>query len=355
MSDASAGAPPDTPRDEGLHEAYYNPRAAGSYRGKYVFSRGRDRRAVADFLLSQDPYTLHFPLRRRFKRERVVVSGINDQFQADLLDVGNVHRENDGNKYILAVICVFSKYAWLLPLRDKTASSVIDAFQRVFAERLPLKLQTDAGTEFTNRKFHTFLHKHHVEHFITRSELKSSVVERFIRTMKNVLWRFFTANRTLRYIDSLSDLVSSYNETYHTAIGREPSAVNRENQEEVWQRLYGDDVRSQPTLATGTSVRISKVRPIFQKSALANYSDEIFVIEEALAGNPPTYRLRDGQGESIEGRFYREELQPVKEGFDRAYPVEAVLAVKGRGKKRRYLVKWKGYPTKFNSWVSGFV
>lgn len=310
---------------------------------------------MADFFLSQEPYTLHFPLRVKFQREKVVVSGMNDQFQADLIDVRNISRENDGNKYILAVICVFSKYGWLIPLSDKTATNVIEAFERVFTERLPLKLQTDAGTEFVNKKFRVFLRKRRVEYFITRSELKSSVVERFIRTVKNVLWRFFTAKRTLRYVDALPDITASYNETYHTTIGRAPASVNYENQEEVWRRMYGDDVRSRSTLAVGTFVRVSKVRPLFQKSALANYSNEIFVVEEAMAGNPPTYRLRDEAGEPIEGRFYREELQPVKQNEDRIYPVEAVLAVKGRGKRRRYLVKWKGYPAKFNSWVREFV
>ena len=109
---------------------------------------------------------------------------------------------NRGVKYLLAVIDVFSKYGWLIPLKDKTGKSVASALKTIFEERKPAKMWVDKGKEFYNKDV-----KNLTELYFTENEEKSSVVERWIRTMKEKMWKYFSAKSTNVYIDVLPNLV----------------------------------------------------------------------------------------------------------------------------------------------------
>ena len=111
--------------------------------------------AVREWLRENETYTLHKPVRYKFKRNRVIVNEIDDQWQADLVDVSSLSRFNKGYKFLLTCIDVFSKYAWVVPLRNKTSTSLVNAFQSILdTGRSPDKLQTDKGLEFLNAPFH---------------------------------------------------------------------------------------------------------------------------------------------------------------------------------------------------------
>ena len=183
-----------------IARAYYTPKQPGSFGGVDALKRATKIKTstLKDWLSYQDPYTLHKPVRRTFPRRRVVVSGIDSQFQADLIDVQRLKKDNDGFAYLLTVIDVVSKYAWTVPLKNKTGPKLIAAFEHIFAQgRKPLKLQTDKGTEFLNKPFQKFLKEEGVEFFTTENEdIKASVVERFNRTIKEKLWRYFTKKKT---------------------------------------------------------------------------------------------------------------------------------------------------------------
>jgi len=130
------------------------------------------RKQVKDKLCQQDVYTLHKPARRHCKRSRAIVFGIDEQFQADLADVQNLSRYNKGYKYLLACIDIFSKYAWVVPLKTKQGQELVKAFQMILASgRKPSKLQTDQGTEFLNRLFQKFLRENEIEFLTVRSFL----------------------------------------------------------------------------------------------------------------------------------------------------------------------------------------
>ena len=152
---------------------------------------------------------------------------------------------NDGTTFLLTVIDVFSKRAWCIPLKSKSAASLVAAFRRLLNDvnnNRPTTLQTDKGSEFLNRPLQRLLKEYGVHHFATHNEeTKASVVERFNRSLKTRMWRYFTKKQTIRYVDALQDFVRSYNDSYHRSIGMAPSAVNGANQETVWQRLYGHD------------------------------------------------------------------------------------------------------------------
>ena len=306
--------------------------------------------------MGQDTYTLHKPARRNFKRNCVIVGGIDEQWQMDLADMQSLKQYNDEYRYLLVCIDVFSKYAWIVPIKSKTGPALVEAFKVILSSgRKPHKIMTDQGTEFFNKPFQTLLKNEDIQLFNTFNETKASIVERVIRTFKTKMWRYFTAKKTMRYLNILPDLVYSYNHSEHRSIGRPPALVNSENEGEVFRTLYRNVLDNvQPVkykFKIGDQVRISKIKRKFEKGYLPNYSKEIFTVSKKVPRNPPVYKLKDYDGEELKGTFYDKELQKVIK-HDDMYEVEKILKKRGKGKNVQYLVKWSGYPDKFNSWVS---
>ena len=337
-----------------LHRRYYDQKRVGSYGGVAALQRVVPaERDVERWLSMQDAYTLHKPVRRHFKRRCVVVGGPNQQWQADLVDMSRLKQTNDGTTFLLTVIDVFSKRAWCVPLKSKSAASLVTAFRQLLSNgnnRAPTTLQTDKGSEFLNRPLQRLLKEYGVHHFTTHNEdTKASIVDRFNRTLKTRMWRYFTKKQTLRYVDVLQDFVRSYNDTYHRSIGMAPSAVNGANQETVWQRLYGYDGGGTPKYRVGDRVRISKAKRHFAKGYMANWTEELFTIIDAHRSDPPVYRLVDWHGDRLGGTFYEPELQKVIVPAGKTYRIESELRRRKNG--REVLVKWFGYPESFNSWI----
>ena len=146
----------------------------------------------------------------------------------------------------------------------------------------------------------------------------------------------------------------SYNNTWHRSIKRKPASVDRNNEKEVWNTLYGDFEQKVATFKfnVGDQVRISKTRRMFKKGYLPNWTEEIFTVSERISDQPPLYKLKDYEGEELEGTFYEQELQSVVKEKDDVFRVETVLKKRKRKGKTEYLVKWYGWPAKFNSWVT---
>ena len=203
-------------------------------------------------------------MRKKFEKRRVLVNGIDKIWAADLVDMQAFSKFNRGIKYLLAVIDVFSKYGWLIPLKDKTGKSVASALKTIFKERQPEKMWVDKGKEFYNKDV-----KELVELYSTENEEKSSVVERWIRTMKERMWKYFTDNNTNRYVDVLPDLVKGYNNTRHSSIKMTPvEASKKKNELTVWRTLYPDHLERRdinPEFSVGDKVRISKTKKKIRK------------------------------------------------------------------------------------------
>ena len=117
------------------------------------------------------------------------------------MGVQNLRRYNKGYKYLMTCIDIFSKYAWVVPLKTKQGQELVKAYQTILASgRKPSKLQTDQGTELLNRVFQKFLRENNSESFTVKSGLKASVVKRFKRTFKTKMYKYFTAKNTLTYL-----------------------------------------------------------------------------------------------------------------------------------------------------------
>ena len=160
----------------------------------------------------------------------------------DLVDMQKLSRWNKGNKYLLTVIDVLSKYAWAIPIKSKSSKEMIrglEGIRRQASPRQPLRVQTDQGKEFYNAGVQAWFKKHDWHHFSTYGDSKASVVERWHRTLKQRMYRYFTAHNTLRYGDVLQPLIHAYNQSYHGSIGMAPHRVTESTVPEVWDKLYG--------------------------------------------------------------------------------------------------------------------
>ena len=159
----------------------------------------------------------------------VMVLNIDQQWVADLVEIQRYWRQNRGVRYLLTVIDVLSKYAWVRPIKRKTNAELLKAFEG----RRPQTLQTDKGKEFYNTTLQRWLKKEGIRHFSTLGDAKASIVELFNRTLKSRLYRYFTAANTTQYLDILPSLVQRYNDDVHRSIGMAPKDVTVKNEAEV--------------------------------------------------------------------------------------------------------------------------
>ena len=339
-----------------MKEIYPIPEHAASFGGVnalYRAAKGRiSKKRIQDWLSGIDSHTLHKPVRRKFPTNRVIVYSIDQQWQTDLADLSSLQKHNRGYRYLLTCIDVLSKYAWAIPLKSKRGEEIVNAFKTIFKTRKPKSIQSDSGTEFKNKVFQKFLKQEGVRFFTTFNNTKASVVERFNRTLKTKMWKYFTHNHTYHYIDVLDKLLQSYNRTYHSSIKRAPEDVTPENQSDVWFTLYGDmeNVKRKPCVfQVGDTVRVSKHKLTFEKGYETNWTEELFIVTECVLRDPPVYRIKDLLDEPIQGTFYSQELQKVQPKNE--YTIEKILKKRWRKGRLEYEVKFKGYPSKFNQWI----
>jgi transposase InsO family protein len=350
--------------DRQLSNVYYAAGDPGSYGGlERLYQRARNlgipvtRDRVRTFLTKQLSYTLHRPVRHNFKRNHTYVGHIDQQWQADLADMQQYATENDGYRYILTCTDVLSRFAWTVPTRSKSAVDMVAAIKQLLRSarpRRPQRLQTDKGKEFFNAQVSSLLRKHGIQHFASNSDKKAAIVERFNRTLKNRIFAYFTANNTTRYVDVLGDIVAGYNASYHRSIGMRPADVdNDEAAQKAWSALFYDSThkgeRINP-IPENHRVRISRWKGEFEKGYMPNWSREHFLVRAHEAHPHALYKLEDAAGEPVEGLFYSRELQPIPKN---TLQVERVLRERRvRGNHKEYFVKWRGWPDKFNRWVS---
>ena len=240
---------------------------------------------------------MHRPSRRRFPRRRTYSKGSDDLFEIDLADMSNLSAYNDGYRYLLNCIDVFTKRA----LKTKTGREVSNAFERhVLSERRCNMVQSDKATEFLNSTFQSMLRRHGIKFYTSENEdIKAAVVERFNPTLKGKMYRYFTAKHTRRYVDVLPEFLHSYNSTtYHRSIGMAPVEVTPENEDSVRARLYPAKPKTlRWKFNVGEKVRISMRRLPFQKGHVGNWSEETFLVRALMPTVPVTYRLTDLSGE----------------------------------------------------------
>jgi transposase InsO family protein len=346
---------------------YYDPRHPASFGGakRLLAAVGKKKeQEVKKWLQSQRVYTLHKPARKRYNTRPYKVRAPYWLWQADLVEMIPYKNINEGYRYLLTVIDVFSRKAWARPLKSKTGVSVRTAFDNILQKegRAPVKLQTDQGKEFGNIHFQQYLKHRHISFFTIKSQFKAALCERWNRTLKEKMWRYFTYTGKYRWIDVLQDLVSAYNNALHRSLngGRMTpnEAAEPKNTRMLWLQQEGLAPQrvtlrnpTLPPLNIDDYVKLSKAKRIFDKGYLPSWTEEVFQVSRIIDQYQPVeYKVKDWNGEEVEGSFYRAELQKVNK------PVTHMIEHIIRQRKNRqtghqeYFIKWFGYGPQFNTW-----
>ena len=334
------------------HHRYYDASKTGSFGGVKAFAKasGISTKEAKEFLKNQAVYTLHKPIRKNFKTRKTIALGIDELWQVDLVDLQKFRRQNRAYNYILTCVDVFSKRAQAVPVKTKTAANMLKAFKILFKHRHPSKLQSDEGREFFNKTLKVYFASKNVHHYHSYGNTKASLIERFNRTLKDKMWRYFTHKGNHEWLKVLPRLIVAYNASFHRTIGMAPNLVTKRNESDLFEKMFGNLPKAKYKFKVGDHVRVSKMKHKLIKGYLQSWSDEIFLITQCIKSYPPTYKIKDLLDEPILGSFYEQELQSIEPPSE--WRIEKVIRRRKRGNTTEYFVKWQGFPTKFNSWTT---
>ncbi|CAB4014362.1 integrase core domain-containing, partial [Paramuricea clavata] len=208
----------------------------------------------------------------------------------------------------------------------KSVNLLLEEFRKRFG-KYPEVAQFDEGKEFYNVGVRDLLQKHDVRYFSTNSDRKAAIVERFNRTLKTMMWKYFYSKGTYNWVDALSELTNNCNHTKHSSILTRPADVSKSNKNQVWITLYGHGLGEFPLpnkFRVDDTVRITKYKNIFTKGYEANFTEEIFKVVKVFRGDPNMCEIESHDGEPIIGKFYEEELS-AEDKKDDVYRMEKIL------------------------------
>ena len=302
-----------TEADKVLRDKAYdiasNPKYNGYQRGlasmvyKFFDKKSMGSGIASSSILADE---LHKPIIRKFDKRKVYLQFKDNIWGVDLADMQSLSRKNKGIKHLLCAIDLYSKYAFVIPMKDKKGISIVNAFNKIIKQsnRKPNKICVDQGGEFYNNVFEKWLSDNDINMYSTYNEGKSVVAERFIRTLKNKLYKHMMATGKNVYYDFLDDVVNKYNNTKHSTIKMKPIDVKNN------KRVYIDEHNEKDSrFKVGDRVRISRYKNIFAKGYTPNWSKETFIVDKINDTVPYTYNLEYLNDEEIIGNFYDKELQ----------------------------------------------
>ena len=305
-----------------------------------------------DFNMEDLSNELNKPVINKFERKKVIVNHIDEIHSCDLVDMVKYSKVNRGYKYIFTNIDIFSKYAFAFPIKSKKISDIKPCFEKIFKERKPSYIWSDQESAFFSKEMLKFFEDNNVKIYHTYSNLKAVIIERFNRSLRELMMKEFVKNNNTVWYNILPELIKTYNNRYHRTIKMKPVNVNKSNEKHIKNTVYNYDITNKkPKYKINDLVRISlKRRELFDKpSGNIKWSEELFKIYKINRSNVTTYQLKDMNDEIIKGIFYKRELSKTKNTTGE-YIIEKILKTKGN----QMYVKWRGYSNNFNSWVNKY-
>ena len=247
----------------------------------------------------------------KFQRRRVNVNGVDEIWAANLIDTQAFSNDNNGIKYLLTVIDIFSKF----PLKRKTGQEVPNAFSRILKGRRSSKMWVDKCRKFYNKDVQKLL-----ELYSTENEEKLCVIERLNRTIEENFLKYFSANNTRRYVDVLDLHVDLYINAIHSSLKLTTNEASRkENENNVWNNLYqkqGGKTMT-PKFSISDNVRITKKKKAYDKGYTQRWMEEVFTISKIQLTIPVTYKITNYNGDEIQESFYEQKLQKTQQDIFR--------------------------------------
>ena len=293
-----------------LKEIYKNVYSTPSYSSK-----------IREFLQQNNTSSLFRQVRHKYPRRRIRAFYPYQMMMSDTINYRAYGGpQNNNYKYIMVLIDVFSKRAWAQPLkRLKDMDSTI-ALEKMIKEipDIPKSIITDLGTEYYNSKVNALFDKYGIRHYSIRGKHKACVAERFIKTLKGRLERYFWQHQTHKWIDVLDQFIANYNGTYHRSIKMAPNNVTDTNRKKVFRNLYPKLEDNTPArLKKGYQVRILKTKNIFEKGYTRSWSTEIYIVKKSFVdGGVDYYQISDLEGNVLPRNKYYWELNLVRKNAD---------------------------------------
>lgn len=324
-------------------------------------------RQVQKWLDKQEVHQLYKQPKKTKNIQRTILSKPLSQVAIDLVDMQSY--EHKQYKYILTAIDLFSKYAWAVPLRNKSAVTVKNGMLKVIRS-IPkgdiLSLRSDNGSEFISKQMKKLLSNYGIKQVLSLPHKPQSNggIERFNKTLKTLIKKHKTQTDSADWVQVLPQLVSNYNTTFHRTIKTTPEKAfkgeDNETIKENTRKSVSDKNQKvkQPLLNVGDHVRLKLVKTTHQKTETL-WTEKIFIIDKVnkpkSVMTKPFYYVKDKEGNRFRTRLYNEDLQVVKDMDTRIASVEKFVVSKinkHRKKKGKYefLVSWVGYGPDDDSW-----
>jgi hypothetical protein len=305
--------------DKFLKQIYYDPRTGFLSAAKLfakVKEHGYTKKEVDAFLKKQATRQINYR-QPDLKKQYMPIISRRNAYQCDLTFIYDYKKFNGGYDTILCFINCLSRKAYAYPLKNKSAASVLSGFHQFLkdVDGKISELTSDNGSEFKNKEFAALAKKHNITLYYAwpHEKTKTSIVERFNGSLKNIILRYMTAKKTHKWVDVLPDILANYNSTAHSSLpeGKSPNDVTPVD--EFWIR-YDQQVKAQPVLDKlrklniGDMVRVRKTRKNLFEKQVAPFSKTLYKI---IGKEGYTFRLQNSDGNDVEKPYRLYEVHKV--------------------------------------------
>jgi hypothetical protein len=266
-------------------------------------------------------YQLH--KQPKYTYDKILVKEPDKYYQMDLIDMSNYARNNGGHNWILNLVDMFSKKAYSIACKNKTHIEIKDKLKEIIDKNKfsPLQIVSDNGGEFINNKMNEYLKEKKIYHntIEPHSPNSNGIVERFNRTLKQMIFKYFTLKDSLKWVDILDDLIENYNNTINSSVGKKPNEINEKNKnnvvEYVENKIFSPAITNEKYFNDGDKVRILLKTKKFDKKTGVRFSDKLYTILARIRGvyglQHDKYVLENPSGEQVRKLYYYNDLIKV--------------------------------------------